>query len=155
VRSVRAVGLRTFAPMILKYQFIKIRSRHLYSRSRKKISVHIHTFDASSRQLVGFLYSLSKMFSSNFHHHSISILPSFHPSSTYIHSFIIIMSHMLSVNSLTFLINTLSFCYFICCDYLPSAFIFSREKATKLQMCWPFIHMFVFLLRVLVCLREE
>jgi len=150
VRSVRVVGLRTFAPMILKYQFKKIRSRHLYSRSRKKISFHIHTFDASSRQLVGFLYSLSQMFFVKF-----SSPFNFHPSIHHLHSFIIIMSHMFSVNSLTFLINTLSFCYFICCDYLPSAFIFSREKATKLQMCWPFIHMFVFLLRVLVCLREE
>jgi len=152
VRSARVVGLRTFAPMILKYQFIKIRSRHLYSRSRKKISVHIHTFDASSRQQVGFLYSLSQMFSSNFHHHSISILP----STIYIHSLVHHHNFSQAFRKFSYVSHqTLSFCYFICCDYLPSAFIFSREKATKLQMCRPFIHMFVFLLRVLVCLREE
>jgi len=152
VRSVRAVGLRTFAPMILKYQFIKIRSRHLYSRSRKKSPFIFTLLTLLRGNKWVFCIRLVKCFRQIV----ITIqFPSFHPPSTYIHSFIIIMSHMLSVNSLTFLINTLSFCYFICCDYLPSAFIFSREKATKLQMCWPFIHMFVFLLRVLVCLREE
>ena len=85
VRSVRVVGLRTFAPMILKYQFIKIRSRHLYSRSRKKISVHIHTFDASS--VWRFLYSFSQMFfvkfSSPFNFH-----PSILSSTIYIHSLV-------------------------------------------------------------------
>jgi len=155
VRSVRVVGLRTFAPMILKYQFKKIRSRHLYSRSRKKISFHIHTFDASSRQLVGFLYSLSQMFfvkfSSPFNFH-----PSILSSTIYIHSLVHHHNFSQAVRKFSYVSHqTLSFCYFICCDYLPSAFIFSREKATKLQMCWPFIHMFVFLLRVLVCLREE
>jgi len=134
VRSVRVVGFRTFAPMILKYQFIKIRSRHLNSRSRKRNLRSYSHFDASSRQLVGFLYSLSQMFSSNFHHHSISIHPSFHPPSTYIHSFIIIISHMISVNSLTFLIKPRHFVILFVVITFPRLSFF-REKKRQNYEC--------------------
>ena len=81
-----------------------------------------------------FCIRLVKCFSSNFHHHSISILPSFHPPSTYIHSFIIIISHKLFVNSLTFLIKPCHFVILFVVITFPRLSFF-REKKRQNYKC--------------------